>query len=204
MSGRGNLDGVASRVLAGLVLAGAAVSGGCAMASRTPRPVVVEMSTSAGLIVMELDEKRAPVGTANFLKYADRGDYAGTVFHRVVPGFVVQGGGQTVDLKELPSDPPIVNEWQNGMRNLRGTVGWARDADPDTATREFYINLVDNEKLDRPRPGTGGAGYAVFGRVVAGMDVVDTIATGETYEIPTREMKNVPRNPVVVTSVRRR
>lgn len=187
----------------GLVAAAAAVTG-CATMRKGPAPVVVEMSTSAGLIVLELDQARAPIGVSNFLKYADRGDYAGTIFHRIVPGFVIQGGGYTAELKELPSDPPIANEWNNGLKNVRGTVGWARDEGPDTATREFFINLVDNEKLDRPRPRTGGAGYAVFGRVVEGMDVVDRIAASETYAIPTRDMKDVPRSPVIVTSVRRR
>jgi cyclophilin family peptidyl-prolyl cis-trans isomerase len=164
-------------------------------------PVRVRLVTSAGDIEVELDPVRAPVGVANFLKYARSGAYDGTVFHRTVPGFVIQGGGYTKDLVELKGAPAIVNEWENGLKNVRGTIAWARDEQPDTATREFYINLADNAKLDTPRAITGNAGYAVFGRVVVGMEVVDTIAAGALYEIPERDMKHVPMKPVVVERV---
>lgn len=170
------------------------------------RFVVVLMRTTAGDITLELDRLLAPISVANFLRYAEAGEYRGTVFHRVVPGFVVQGGGYTKDLVELKGSPPIFNEWNNTLKNVRGTIAWARDADPNSATREFYINLVSNDKLDRPRPETGNAGYAVFGHVIAGMDVVDAIAAaasaeGGSREIPERDMKNVPTNVVEVVAV---
>jgi peptidyl-prolyl cis-trans isomerase A (cyclophilin A) len=176
---------------------------GCSKtATRDPSaPVHVRLVTTAGSIDLELDPARAPVGVANFLKYAESGAYDGTVFHRTVPGFVIQGGGYTKDLIELKGSPTILNEWRNGLRNARGTIAWARDEQPDTATREFYINLAENAKLDSPRAITGNAGYAVFGRVVAGMEVVDAIAAGAFYEIPERDMKHVPVKPVVVERV---
>src|SRR5262249_42591841 len=152
----------------------------------------VRMDTSMGEIVVELDSAKAPITVANFLAYADRGDYNGTIFHRVVPHWVVQGGGWTPNLKERAKlaaaagnpDLAIKNEWQNGLKNVRGSIGMARDEGPDTATREFYINLEDHPKLDTAREKNGNAGYAVFGRVVGGMDVVDRIAA-----IPTHPMK---------------
>ena len=161
----------------------------------------VRLVTTAGNIDLELDPVRAPIGVANFLGYANRGEYNATIFHRTVPGFVIQGGGYTTALVELKGSPTIKNEWQNGLKNLRGTIAWARDADPDTATREFYINLADNARLDTPREITGKAGYAVFGRVVVGMDVVDKIASGDLYEIPAREMKHIPVSPAMVLGV---
>lgn len=148
---------------------------------RTDR-VYATLDTSLGEIVLELDAVHAPVSVANFLTYADRGDYDGTIFHRVVPGFVIQGGGHSPDLTELPGDDPIFNEWQNGLKNRRGTIGMAREAEPDSATRQWYINLADNAKLDTAREQTGNAGYAVFGRVFRGMEVVDAIAAVETYD----------------------
>lgn len=170
------------------------------------RFVVVVMRTTAGDITLELDRLYAPIGVANFLRYAEAGEYRGTVFHRVVPGFVVQGGGYTKDLVELKGSPPIFNEWNNTLKNVRGSIGWARDTEPHSATRQFYINLAGNEKLDRARPETGNAGYAVFGHVIAGMDVVDAIAAaasaeGGSREIPERDMKNVPTNLVEVVAV---
>jgi peptidyl-prolyl cis-trans isomerase A (cyclophilin A) len=170
----------------------------------------VRMSTTAGDIVLQLDRDRAPISTENFLAYARRGSYDGTIFHRVIPTFVIQGGGFEKDLTERAKrdaaaghpDQPIHNEWTNGLKNTRGTIAMARDAEPDTATREFYINVADNAKLDGPRPQTGNAGYAVFGRVIAGMDVVDSIKQGKTTSLPERDMKDVPVDPVVITSVR--
>lgn len=161
----------------------------------------VRLVTTAGNIDLELDATRAPIGVANFLGYATRGEYNGTIFHRTVPSFVIQGGGYTTALVELKGSPTIKNEWQNGLKNSRGTIAWARDTDPDTATREFYINLVDNTKLDTPREVSGKAGYAVFGRVIAGMDVVDKIASGKLYELPAREMKHIPVEPTIVLRV---
>jgi cyclophilin family peptidyl-prolyl cis-trans isomerase len=169
--------------------------------------VYVSLQTSKGEIVLELDPEHAPVSVANFLAYADRGDYDGTVFHRVVPGFVIQGGGHTPDLTELPGGDPIVNEWQNGLKNARGTIGLARDAEPDSATRQWYINLANNERLDIGREVSGGAGYAVFGRVVHGMEVVDAIAGVKTYNQEGEGddvLHNIPVEPVLLHRARRR
>lgn len=179
-------------------------------------PVRVLVRTSAGDITLELEPARAPVTVANFLAHADARDYDGTIFHRVVPGFVVQGGGWTAELRERAKDAaaagrpdgPIVNEWRSGLRNEKGTIAMARDEAPDTATREFYFNLANNQKLDTPRPTTGHAGYAAFGRVVAGWPVVETIAAGATRPRPEAgvtdgSMNNVPVEPVTVVSVRR-
>lgn len=141
-----------------------------------PRPRV-RLVTSKGTIVVELDREKAPITVSNFLRYVEDGFYDGTIFHRVVPDFVIQGGGFTPDLTRKDTRPPIINESNNGLSNLRGTIAMARTNDPDSATSQFYINLVDNTSLDYApdRPG-----YAVFGRVIEGMDVVDAIAAVET------------------------
>lgn len=175
----------------------------------------VLIETSAGDITVELDRARAPITVENFLAYLDRGAYDGTTIHRVVPGFVIQGGGWTPDLKERAkldaaagrADVPIRNEWQNGLKNLRGTIAMAREKDPDSATREFFINLADNARLDTPREVSGGAGYAVFGRVISGMDVVDRIAAMPTRSVDVPgvtdgSMQNVPVEPIVIRRVR--
>src|SRR6185503_11112861 len=159
--------------------------------------VYVQMNTSKGDIFIELDGKHAPISVANFLKYAERKDYDGTIFHRIVPGFVIQGGGRTPDLKEKPSDAPVKNEWTNGLKNNRGTIALARETDPDTATREFYFNLKDNAKLDSARDTTGNAGYAVFGKIVAGLDVMDAIAAVKTHDVTEQDLKGVPDEPVI-------
>ncbi|MCW5777413.1 MAG: peptidylprolyl isomerase [Phycisphaeraceae bacterium] len=161
----------------------------------------VVLDTTKGRIVLELDGERAPVSTANFLRYVDERAYDGTIFHRVVAGFVVQGGGHTADLAELPSHAPIVNEWGNGLTNGRGTIGMARETEPDSATRQWYINLADNARLDIAREVSGNAGYAVFGRVVDGMDAVDAIAAIPTGEV-SEEFRNVPTETVVVLRAR--
>jgi peptidyl-prolyl cis-trans isomerase A (cyclophilin A) len=181
-----------------------------------PAPVTILMHTTRGDITLELDQARAPISMANFLAHAETGDYDGTIFHRVIPKFVVQGGGFTPDLHDRSKlavaaghpDRPIANEWQNGLKNVRGTIAMARDAAPDTATREFYINVADNARLDTARAKTGNAGYAVFGRVVKGMDVVDLIKDGVTGDRPDvivdgEGMQNVPVAPVVIVSVKR-
>jgi cyclophilin family peptidyl-prolyl cis-trans isomerase len=139
----------------------------------------VEVMTNVGNFVIELDPLRAPLTVENFLHYVKEGFYTGTVFHRVVPGFVAQGGGYTQDLKEKKADQkPVPNESGNGLSNLRGSVGMARTNDPHSATTQFYVNLADNAELD-PRPTRWG--YAVFGKVVSGMDVVDKIGTRATH-----------------------
>lgn len=175
-----------------------------AQAPATPAPSpsartgpVAVLDTSAGKIRIALDQEKAPISTANFLKYARSGHYANTVFHRVMPRFMIQGGGMTAELKEKTTLPPIRNEARNGVRNLRGTVAMARTNDPNSATAQFFINLKDNPFLDF---GIQGAGYAVFGKVIEGMDVVDQIAAVQTKTAGPYE--NVPSTPVLIKSVR--
>ncbi len=159
---------------------------------------VVEMKTSLGDIQVELDATKAPVTTKNFLRYVHERFFDGTIFHRVIPGFMVQGGGFTRDLVEKKTHAPIVDEASNGLKNLRGTIAMARTSDPNSATAQFFINVVDNGFLDYAQTNPG---YAVFGQVVAGMDVADKIAA-----VPTSTqggMQNVPVKPVVIESIRR-
>src|ERR1044071_3960304 len=195
-------------VRAALALVVALILGGCQGCYAPTRPRDVVIDTSMGSITIELDPDRAPTSCMNFLKYAEAGAYDNTTFHRVVPGFVIQGGGWTPDLHQRAKDAaaaghpdiPIKNEWQNGLKNARGTIAMARDEQPDTATREFYINLSDNTKLDTARDKTGHAGYAVFGRVTSGMDVVDRIAAVKTRSVNVPgvtdgSMENVPVDP---------
>ncbi len=202
-------------VWAAIFLLGCAAHGVRADADRDS-PVRVRMETSKGEIVLELDREHAPISVANFLKYAERGAYDGTTFHRVVENFVIQGGGWTPELVERARldkeaghpDVPIKNEWQNGLKNVRGTIAMARDADPDTATREFYINVADNGRLDTAREKTGNAGYAVFGKVVSGMDVVDAIRHVKTGPrvvkgVDDGSMENVPEEVVLIRKVTR-
>ena len=164
--------------------------------------VQVKISTSMGDIVLELNETKAPISVANFLSYVDKGHYSGTIFHRVMDGFMIQGGGHTADGKPKPTDAPIKNEWQNGLKNKRGTVAMARTAIPDSATSQFYINVVDNAGLDVAR---GGAAYAVFGKVVSGMDVVDKIKAVKTNKDPSSKqyMLDQPLETVTITSASR-
>jgi peptidyl-prolyl cis-trans isomerase A (cyclophilin A) len=170
--------------------------------SPAPRPSapagpVVVLETSLGRIRIALDQEKAPVSTANFLKYVRSGHYAGTVFHRVIPRFMIQGGGMTAELKEKPTSAPIRNEGRNGVRNLRGSLAMARTNDPNSATAQFFVNLKDNPFLDF---GIQGAGYAVFGQVIEGMDVVDQIAAVPTKTAGPHE--NVPVTPVAIKSAR--
>jgi len=160
---------------------------------------MVKMSTSIGDMTIELYAEQAPETVDNFLQYAADGFYRGTIFHRVIPGFVLQGGGLTPDMERKPTREPIANESDNGLRNLRGTLSMARLPDPHSATSQFFINLADNAHLDHG--GGGEWGYAVFGKVVEGMDVVDEIASVETT---TRNgMRDVPVDPVVIQEVER-
>jgi peptidyl-prolyl cis-trans isomerase A (cyclophilin A) len=155
----------------------------------------VLLDTSAGEIVIELDAQRAPKTVANFLAYVRAGHYDGTVFHRVIDNFMIQGGGMLPDLTEKPTRPPIALESRNGLTNTRGSVAMARTAVPDSATAQFFINLKDNGFLDAANARDGN-GYAVFGKVVQGMDTVDkirTVATGNKGPY-----QNVPREPVVI------
>lgn len=155
----------------------------------------VRLATSAGDIVVELDAAKAPKTVDNFVQYVKAGHYDGTIFHRVIPGFMVQGGGMKPDLKEKPTRKPIALESRNGLSNARGTLAMARTMVPDSATAQFFINVADNSFLDQPNARDGN-GYAVFGRVTAGMDVVDKIvATPTTSSGP---HQNVPVTPVII------
>ena len=148
-----------------------------------------------GVITIELDAEKAPKSAANFLAYVRSGHYDGTVFHRVIPGFMIQGGGFTPEMQQKPTRPPIALESRNGLSNLRGTVAMARTSVPDSATAQFFINTVDNPWLDQPRS-PDGHGYAVFGRVVTGLDVLDRIRA-----VPTGRQgphSNVPLQPVTI------
>jgi cyclophilin family peptidyl-prolyl cis-trans isomerase len=160
------------------------------------------MQTSHGPIVIELFDKQAPVTARNFVEYAESGFFDGIIFHRVIPGFVIQGGGFTADFERKQTRDPIPNEADNGLKNRRGTLSMARTAAPDSATSQFFINLVDNPSLDRRDDTPRGAGYAVFGRVVEGMETVDRIA-----ELPTGPAgpfrRDAPRETVRIESVDR-
>ena len=162
-------------------IAFAAIGAATAQDDLYPRALI---ETTAGSITVELNPNRAPLSVKNFLEYVESGFYEGTIFHRVVGGFVIQGGGYTADLKLKPTRPNIPNEAGNGLSNLRGTVAMARTGDPHSADSQFFINLVNNDRLD-PMPTRWG--YAVFGEVVEGMDVVDDIgyrATGPAGPFP--------------------
>lgn len=158
----------------------------------------VKMSTSMGDIVLELDAAKAPKTVENFLRYLKSGHYDGTVFHRVIPGFMIQGGGFTPDMQQKPTLSPIPLESRNGLTNARGTVAMARTMVPDSATAQFFINVVDNPFLDAANS-RDGHGYAVFGRVLSGMEVVDKIRA-----VPTGNRgghQNVPSEPVTIRKV---
>jgi peptidyl-prolyl cis-trans isomerase B (cyclophilin B) len=140
----------------------------------------VELHTSHGLIVAELDDVKAPVSTANFIAYVEKGHFDGTIFHRVIKGFMIQGGGFDADMKQKPCDEPIKNEAANGLKNQRYTLAMARTSDPHSATAQFFINANDNEFLNFKAENSSGWGYAVFGKVVSGTDVVDAIERVKT------------------------
>jgi peptidyl-prolyl cis-trans isomerase A (cyclophilin A) len=191
-------------ILAAFVLAASAL----AYARQTPaaksgqasaganEPVVV-MKTAMGEVRIKLFKDKAPISVENFLGYVNKQFYDGTVFHRVIPNFMIQGGGYTPDLTRKPTGPPIKLESMNGLKNSRGTVAMARTAEPNSATAQFFINVVDNPALDGKGEGTG---YAVFGEVISGMEVVDKIKAVATTT--NGGMQNVPVQPVVIESIR--
>ena len=157
------------------------------------------MDTTMGTITHELDDAKAPETVANFVQYARDGHYDGTIFHRVIDGFMIQGGGFTKDMNQKETREPIRNEAMNGLKNLRGTIAMARTMVVDSATSQFFINLVDNAFLDFQNPTPQGFGYAVFGKVVDGMDVVDQIAKVKTgFSGP---HQNVPEEAIVIKKV---
>ena len=163
---------------------------------------VVLIETSMGNITVELDMQNAPVSSENFLAYVDDGYYVGTTFHRVIPGFMIQSGGITADMQDKPGNrAPIQNEAKNGLKNDRGTLAMARTSDPHSATSQFFINLKNNDFLNFTAENAQGWGYAVFGKVIDGMDVVDAIA-----QVPTGNKgmhQNVPLEPITITAVSR-
>ena len=141
---------------------------------------MINLHTNHGVIALELDEERAPTSVSNFCAYAKSGHYDGTIFHRVIPGFMIQGGGFDEKMQQKPTRSPIKNEANNGLHNEKGTVAMARTNDPHSATAQFFINLKDNDFLDNASDTPQGWGYAVFGKVVGGMDVVEKIAQVKT------------------------
>ena len=160
---------------------------------------MVRMTTSLGVIEIELNEAAAPQTVQNFIEYANSGHYNGTIFHRVMPGFMIQGGGMSAGMQEKSTRSPIENEADNGLKNTVGTLAMARTNDPHSATTQFFINLVDNGFLDHTSQSTAGWGYAVFGRVTGGMDVVEQIAAVPTG---TKGMHaDVPLEDVEIKSV---
>jgi cyclophilin family peptidyl-prolyl cis-trans isomerase len=196
-----SVNRLGSLIVALVLLSLSACSGG-------PKPVVV-METSLGTITIELNESRAPITVKNFLQYVDNKFYDGTVFHRVIPDFMIQGGGFTKDLVEKKTQSTIKNESSNGLTNDRGTLAMARTDDPDSASAQFFINLKSNTFLNRVEA-RDKVGYAVFGKVIDGMDVVDKIAEVKTdtaiMETPRGDKmpsKNVPVEPVLIKSIRR-
>lgn len=184
-----------SSLLRRVLLAGAValLLHGTASAQTAPR---VKLATSAGDIVLELYPDRAPKTVANFLQYVNERQYEGTIFHRVMDGFMIQGGGFTPDMQQKPTREPIPLEANNGLKNDRGTIAMARTGNPNSATAQFFINVVDNRGLNAPMP--DGYGYAVFGKVVAGMDVVDRIRTTATGNKGMHQ--NVPLTPILINS----
>jgi len=163
------------------------------MTTQSKAPVKVRISTTKGDIIVELNEGKAPITCKNFLQYVQDKFYDGTVFHRVINGFMIQGGGMTADMRPKQVRPPIINEAKNGLKNDRGTITMARTSDPDSATSQFFINHKNNDFLNY---GVRDEGYAVFGKVVEGMDVVDKIAVVKTRP------GDVPVETIVINSIR--
>ena len=161
--------------------------------------VNVTMVTNKGVIKLELDGEKAPVTVENFVTYARAGHYDGTVFHRVIPGFMIQGGGFDGNMNQKSTNPPIKIEADNGLKNTRGTVAMARTSDPNSATSQFFINVADNGFLDHQSPTPQGWGYAVFGKVTGGMDVVESIEKVKTGNSGGHQ--NVPLEDVVIEKV---
>jgi peptidyl-prolyl cis-trans isomerase A (cyclophilin A) len=180
---------LAPRILA-VLTAGALMGAGSAAWAQK-----VLLSTSAGDMVIELNAAKAPQTVENFLQYVKGGHYDGTIFHRVIPNFMIQGGGMTPDMSEKPTRPPIPLESRNGLKNERGSVAMARKPDPNSATAQFFINVQNNDFLNAEQA-RDGQGYAVFGTVVSGMDVVDKIrATPTTHKGP---YSDVPVTPIII------
>jgi len=169
------------------------------MEEKKVNPSVI-IETSLGNITVELNQEKAPKTVANFLEYVKTGYFKGTIFHRVIKGFMIQGGGLSADMKNKPTQPPIENEAANGLKNTRGTIAMARTAEIHSATSQFFINTVDNSFLDHRSTSPDKFGYCVFGKVTSGMDVVDKIEAAQTE---TKGMyQNVPTKTVLITDAR--
>ena len=158
--------------------------------------MAVNLHTNHGVITLELDADKAPVTVENFLAYVSAGHYDNTIFHRVIDGFMIQGGGFTPDMKQKPTNKEIQNEANNGLKNLRGTIAMARTQAPHSASAQFFINVADNDFLNHRSPDPQGWGYCVFGKVSAGMDVVDAIRQVKTGSSGFHQ--DVPREPVII------
>jgi peptidyl-prolyl cis-trans isomerase B (cyclophilin B) len=188
---------IASLSLAGMALAASLFTALPAMAQNAAPKV--QLKTSMGDIVLELNEAKAPKTVANFIAYAEKGHFDGTVFHRVIPGFMIQGGGFEPGLKQKATDAPIENEANNGLKNDKYTVAMARTSDPHSASAQFFINVAGNDFLNFTSPTAQGWGYAVFGKVTAGQDVVDGIAGVATGNRGFHQ--DVPKDDVVIEKV---
>lgn len=175
---------------------------GLMMTAQAQAGVLIDMQTNRGTIRLDLDADKAPNTVANFLEYVDSGHYDGTIFHRIIAGFMIQGGGFTESFEQKKTRSPVQNEADNGLKNVRGSIAMARTADPHSATAQFFINHADNGSLDHRSPTMHGWGYTVFGKVVSGMDVVDAIAS-----LPTGSggpfRSDVPTTPVIIEKVLR-
>ena len=182
-----------------LALGGVSATSPCTQADDTGPPQVT-FDTSHGSFALELDQGAAPETVENFLAYVRDGFYDGTIFHRVIAGFMIQGGGFTVEFKQLQTRPPIRNEADKGGANERGTIAMARTSDPHSATAQFFINVVDNDFLNHRSPTAQGWGYTVFGRVVEGMDTVDRIAALKTGS--RGAFQDVPEDTAVIQKTR--
>ncbi len=193
-----------------LCLAASCSSSGNAKKKATPKPAKVQFETNQGKFTIQLFEEQAPITSANFLEYVKSGFYTDVIFHRVIDGFMIQVGGFTADLQKKQVNAPIANEASNGLKNKRGMLSMARTMNPNSATSQFFINLVDNTSLD---PNPRSAGYAVFGEIIEGMDVIDKIAKTNTLcpsksRMPCNQplpkgMRDVPAEPIVIIKARK-
>ncbi|WP_201536422.1 peptidylprolyl isomerase [Psychrobacter immobilis] len=161
-------------------------------------PPVVELETSMGAIVIELNEEKAPKTVENFLNYVKSGHYDGTIFHRIIDGFMIQGGGMDAEMNEKPTNAPVENEADNGLKNDKGTIAMARTQDPHSATSQFFVNVKDNDFLNHSGKNMQGWGYTVFGKVTSGMDVIEKMRGVPTGRFGMHA--DVPKEPVVIKS----
>ncbi|MBI1921351.1 MAG: peptidylprolyl isomerase [Geobacter sp.] len=188
------------RILVCLITLTICLGGTAFAAEKGEKNPIVVVETSMGNIKLELDQQKAPLSVKNFLEYANSGFYSGTVFHRVIAGFMIQGGGLTTDMAPKETREPIKNEAGNGLKNDRGTIAMARTGYVDSATSQFFINVINNDFLNHRDNTPGGFGYAVFGKVIEGMDVVDKIAATKTGIV--KGFRDAPETPVVIKSVK--